>query len=54
MLDDGTLPSATRVGRGGPGGCPTRWFPLPRAVDPEAHALEAFQFEQNVEERETR
>ena len=51
MLDDGTLPTATRVGRSGTGGRPTRWFPLPRAVDPEARALGAFRLEENVEAR---
>jgi hypothetical protein len=51
MLDDGTLPTTIRDGPGGPGGRPTRWFRLPRAVDPEARALEAFRLEENVEER---
>jgi hypothetical protein len=51
MLDDGTLPTATRVDRSRARGRPTRWFPLPRAVDPEARALEAFRLEGNVEAR---
>jgi hypothetical protein len=50
QLDDGPLPQPARVGRGPNGGW-TRFFPLPRLVDPEARALDAVRLEDNVAER---